>query len=181
MALGPIDIQQRIIAPSLLEPELEAAYREHAGALERHALALTRDRAVAEDVVQEAFVRLATELRQDRRPDNVRAWLHRVAANVVTSRGRRMAVAERHLPGLVDHGDAESPECAVLDAETSAELRAALATLPETDRRAVVLAAEGYRGHEIAALIGRSEGATRTLLCRARSRLRTTLLAGAAA
>src|SRR5688572_12903966 len=85
--------------PSTATPcdELELAYRRHAPAIERQALALTRDPAAAEDVVQETFARLAAELRAGRRPDNVGAWLHRVATNLVTSRGRRMQVAARHL------------------------------------------------------------------------------------
>ena len=39
----------------------------------------------------------------------------------------------------------------------------------------MVLAANGYRGREIAADLGRTELATRALLCRARSRLRARL------
>ncbi len=159
------------------QSDLEAAYRDHATALERHALALTRDPGVAEDVVQEAFARLAAELAGNRRPDNIRAWLHRVVANLVASRGRHLSVVDRYLPRLVDHDLAASPEALALEAEVGDALRGALAALPATDRRAVMLAAHGYRGPEIAALIGRSDGATRTLLCRARSRLRAQLLA----
>lgn len=166
--------------PETHAAEIEAAYREHAVALVRHALALTREPAAAEDLVHEAFSRLAVEIAMGRPPDNARAWLHRVVANLATSRGRRMSVADRHLPILVDRTEAPSPEDAVLDAEIGGMLRDALAILPASDRRAVVLAAEGYRGPEIAAVIGRTEGATRTLLCRARSRLRAHLIAAGA-
>lgn len=178
MALGSIEAILPLTAHEATSPPLalDAAYRQHAAALERHVLGLTRDAGAAEDVVQESFARLAAELLAGRRPDNIRAWLYRVAANLVTSRGRRMSVAERSLPRLVDRREAQSPESIALDAEATAELGRALATLPASDRRAVMLAAEGYRGPEIAALIGRSEGATRTLLCRARSRLRAEMM-----
>src|SRR5688572_20697376 len=76
--------------------QAERAYRRHGAALARYARALTRDSAVAEDVVQDAFTRLTVELQAGRAPDNVSAWLHRVVANLVASRGRRTQVALRH-------------------------------------------------------------------------------------
>ena len=48
---------------------------------------------VAEDLLQEAFLRLTREVRADRTPDNVRAWLYRVGANLAVSRGRRITSA----------------------------------------------------------------------------------------
>ena len=57
----------------------------------------TRDEVAAEDLVQETFLRLTAEVRQGRVPDNVRAWLYRVASNLAISRGRRVATALRWL------------------------------------------------------------------------------------
>jgi len=142
---------------------------------------ITRDASAAEDLAQEAFLRLSTEVRAGRMPDNVGAWLHRVGVNLATSRGRRASVAERRKAELVERGSAPSPEMAALEAEEHRTLRAALETLGETDRRALVLAAHGYRGPEIARRIGRTEGATRTLLCRARSKLRNQMVEAGAA
>ena len=51
----------------------------------------------------------------------------------------------------------------------------ALAELPVDDRTALMLAAHGFSGREIAAALGRSELATRSLICRARIRLRERL------
>jgi len=155
---------------------VEAAYTEHAPALIRHLTAFTRDAAAAEDLSQETFVRLSIEVAADRAPDNVGAWLHRVARNLATSRGRHATVAERRKTDLVSRDSAPSPEIATLEAEEHRELEAALATLARADREVLVLAAHGYRGPEIARRIGRTEGATRTLLCRARSKVRTQLI-----
>ena len=58
---------------------VEAAYVENAPALIRNLTAFTRDAAEAEDLAHEAFVRLAIEVAAGRNPDNVGAWLHRVA------------------------------------------------------------------------------------------------------
>jgi DNA-directed RNA polymerase specialized sigma24 family protein len=51
-------------------------------------------------------------------------------------------------------------------------LHRALAALPTEARMALLLATDGHSGTEVATLMGRSEGATRTLLWRARRELR---------
>jgi DNA-directed RNA polymerase specialized sigma24 family protein len=86
-------------------------------------------------------------------------------------------VVDRRQSELVDRRTAPSPEALSIDAEERAALRDALQTLATTDREAVLLAAHGFRGPEIARRLNRTEGATRTLLCRARSKLRTRLVA----
>jgi RNA polymerase sigma factor (sigma-70 family) len=172
---------QAVLPAPLTRALVEAAYMDHAPAMIRHLTAFTRDAAAAEDLTQEAFVRLAIEVAADRVPDNVGAWLHRVARNLATSRGRHATVAERRKSDLVSRDTVPSPEAATLEAEEHRALEAALDTLARADREVLVLAAHGYRGPEIARRIGRTEGATRTLLCRARSKVRMQLVdAGAA-
>jgi DNA-directed RNA polymerase specialized sigma24 family protein len=61
--------------------------------------------------------------------------------------------------------------------ERHTELRVALATLPAPDRVALLMAAHGATGEEIARHLGRSHAATRTLLSRARAHLRTAAIA----
>jgi RNA polymerase sigma-70 factor (ECF subfamily) len=154
---------------------LEAIYRAHAAALRGRLLAMTREPAVADDLVSEAFIRLATQIRAGRTPEEPPAWLYRVGANLVVSRARRASVANRALPGLVRRDDVRSPEEEVLDRERDGVLHDALGALADSDREIVVLAARGYRPEEIAGIIGRSGPATRTRLCRARGRLRSRL------
>ena len=155
-----------------LDRMVEAAYAMHRAPLVRRLTALTRDASTAEDLTQEAFVRLVVELRAGRCPENIGAWLHRVGQNLAMSRGRRLTVADRRRRDLLPVGDVPSPETATLAAEEQRVVWSALSTLDATDRRALVLAAHGFSGLEIAASIGRSDGATRTLLCRARAKVR---------
>lgn len=155
---------------------LESAYAAHAGNLRRRLTVITRDPASAEDLTQEAFTRLVVEVRAGRIPDDIGAWLHRVGHNLAMSRGRRLAVADRRRCDIARPGNAPSPETLTLEAERDRGLRDALAELGPTDQRALILAANGYRGPEIARFIGRTDAATRTLLCRARSKLRGLML-----
>jgi DNA-directed RNA polymerase specialized sigma24 family protein len=76
---------------------------------------------------------------------------------------------------MFDRRVAESPEASYVRSEIRDDLLGALQRLRPDARTAVVMAARGISGREIADTIGRSEAATRTLLCRARIRLREEL------
>ena len=60
--------------------------------------------------------------------------------------------------------------------EEQRRIRGALDGLRDHDRQVVLLAASGLSGSELADRMGRSDSATRTLLCRARGRLRALLV-----
>ena len=152
-----------------------ALYDAHHRELANFVRALERDPRSAEDVVSETFVRLIDAVRRGRTPDQPRAWLHRVAANLVIDGGRRRTVVTRFLGRLADHRTAPPPDDSVLRDESRREVWDALSTLTPDARTALMLAAHGFSGHEIAEAIGRSELATRSLLCRARLRLRDRL------
>jgi DNA-directed RNA polymerase specialized sigma24 family protein len=153
------------------------AYLKHAAPLARYLEAMVRERCVAEDLAQEAFLRLAGEVAMGRVPDNVPAWLFRVGANLVVSRGRHIAVVTRVSGQLPVVGAIPSPEGTILAMERAREVKAVLATLSSDHRTALLMNANGYGGPEIAARLGRTPLATRALLCRARSRMRSRLLA----
>jgi RNA polymerase sigma-70 factor (ECF subfamily) len=155
---------------------LAALYSAHAAGLTRWMTALTRDEELAADVVQEAFLRLARELRAGRSPDNAAAWLAQVARNLATSGARRRQTASRFEPFLEHPSSPEDPASAALASERASAVHAALAELRPVDRTALLLAAEGHHNAEIAERIGRTELATRALLCRARRRLRPVLM-----
>jgi RNA polymerase sigma-70 factor (ECF subfamily) len=160
---------------------VEAAYTEHRTALVRHLTQVTRDGEAAQDLAQEAFIRLAREVEAGRAPDDAAAWLHRVAMNLATSRGRHLQVVERRADRLPRPTQPESPDALAIAGELGAALALALAQLSGTERQALALAANGFGGQEIASSIGRTPGATRTMLCRARAKIRATMAAIGAA
>lgn len=157
---------------------LNASYEAHRAELFAFLLRMTRDREMAEDLLQDAFVRLIKEVRSGRKPEMVRPWLYRVAFNDAVSRSRRSSTLLRLMPRLVDRREPVRPDGDVLRAERDTELHAALADLHADARAALLLAADGFTGREIAGLIGKTEGATRTLLSRARVQVRLVLEAG---
>lgn len=154
---------------------VSAAYDAHERALYGFALGLTRSGTAAEDLVQETYLRLVREVQAGRTPDNLRAWLYRVCSNLATSRGRRASVATRYLPFLASREVGETPEARHLRLELGSELTAALAALSHDERVGLLLSAGGFSGLEIAAIVGRSHGATRAMLTRARMKVRARL------
>ena len=154
-----------------------AAYDENQRRLTSFAYALTRDADVADDLVQETFLRLVKEHAAGREPQNVTAWLFRVCANLATSRGRRGVVARRFLERRSAEETEVAAEVEMLRHETSEALVAALGILTDEARTAMVMAAQGFSGREIAEALGRTETSTRTLMFRARERLRSFLVA----
>ena len=174
-ARGPVTVRSGGAAAADVETVVLAAYEAYARDLNAFARSLVREREAAEDIVAEAYLRLVREAHAGRTPDDVRGWLYRVTANLVLSRGRRIAVARRFVAHLVDRRTGESPEARHLRLDIEPGLRDALLALPADSRIAVVMAARGASGREIAEVLGRSEAATRTLLTRARQRLRERL------
>lgn len=163
------------VSRAQLEAIVLSAYDDNQRDLHGFARALVRDSHAAEDLVADAFLRLLREVDAGRTPDDIRAWLFRVTVNLVRSRGRRLQTARRFIGSLVERRTEESPETHFVREELNPELAAALQALPIHMRVAIVMAARGASGQQIAETLGRSDLATRAILTRARRRLRDRL------
>lgn len=165
-------------APGGATAQTGAVYERYSSEINGFLVRAVRDVDVAADLLADAFTRLFLEERAGRWPDQPRAWLYRVASNLVMSRGRHLQVVNRADRVLyLRHRDrvADAPDAEVLDRERRSDLDRALATLGRDARTALLLAAQGFDGATIATTIGRTENATRTLMCRARVQLRDVL------
>jgi RNA polymerase sigma-70 factor (ECF subfamily) len=140
----------------------------------RTLLAMLRDRAAAEDCVQETYLRAFRAWPKWRPDAPVEAWLHRIAINVAVTHHRRERLREvgeviRRLgvPADPDPTDATSPELL-------RELRA----LPPKQAAALVLRhVHGYTNREIAHALNVPERTIASRLAAARARLQARLSA----
>lgn len=134
------------------------------------------DAAEAEDVAQEAFLRIWKQAPKWT-PGAARfdTWLHRVALNLCYDRlRRRREMATDAPPEQVDEGPA--PDRGVQAADAGRRVNAALQALPERQREAIVLCHYQELGNiEAAAVMGVSVEALESLLGRARRALRAAL------
>lgn len=149
---------------------LEELYVRHAPAATRLAFFLTGDRELTQDLVQDAFVRVAGRFRHLRMPDAFDAYLRRTIVNLFTSHLRRLRLerAEMRREQLETnpaHRDRDPAERDVM--------WRALQRLPVRQRAAVVLRFyEDLSEREAAEVLGCSAGALNALVARAMTTLR---------
>lgn len=161
-------------APLITVESLVPAYTP---LLFRMAHALLRNRAEADDVVQDTFLRVLQHRRSLPEIRDMRVWLVRIAWNLALDRRRKVR------PDQMDDAFAQSLVAVGLPADRAIaealELKGVLAEierLPEAERHVLLLAAVEEMSHaEMATVLGRSESAVRALLFRARMRLRERL------
>ena len=142
----------------------EAAFRAHWTAVFRVALAWTNDWGAAEDIAQEAFVRLWKHRHELDWSTSMLPWLLRLGRNLATDRFRKLrrVWSGAHVASTLDDGARGR----------WIDLRESLARLSNLERSALVSRTViGLSYPEAAALLGVSEGAARSAVSRARTKL----------
>ena len=152
---------------------------EHSARVYRLAFRLTGNRQDAEDLTQDVFIRVFRSL-DSYEPGNFNGWIHRITTNLFLDRVRRSSRLrmDAFTDGAEDRllGREIVPESAVHDAAFDPDIEAALASLPEEFRVAVVLCdVEGLSYEEIAAVLGIKLGTVRSRIHRGRTQLRDAL------
>ncbi len=140
------------------------------------ALALSRDRTVAEDLVQETYLRALKAARRPLASEDVRPWLFTILHNVWRNeRRRRVAEPLDDLPEILETAAATQPSAeAELDRGAATDsIRRAIDELPETYREVVALRfSEGFSYQQIAATLDCPAGTVMSRLARARALIR---------
>jgi RNA polymerase sigma-70 factor, ECF subfamily len=158
---------------------LAEAYRRHAGAVFALARRLLADAALAEEVVQEVFVRLwDAPDRFDPDRGTLRSYLlangHGRAVDLVRSEASRRAREEREHRARAEAG--YDLEHEVEDLVVADEVKGALAALPPDERRAIELAYfGGHTYREVATLLAAPEGTVKSRIRSGLRNLRRTL------
>jgi RNA polymerase sigma-70 factor (ECF subfamily) len=190
-----------------LQARNEAAFvalvGEHGAAMRRFALTFVRSPAVADEVVQEAWIGVLQGIDRFESRSSLKTWLFRIVANKAKTRAAREA---RSLPFSAleaDGGDGvavsadrfqrpgsthpggwisfpepwhQLPEQKLLSEETRAVIDSEIARLPDVQRLVITLRdVEGWPADEICNVLELSETNQRVLLHRARSRVRAAL------
>jgi RNA polymerase sigma-70 factor (ECF subfamily) len=157
--------------------DVAALVRDYSGLLYRVAHSVLRNSAEAEDVVQDTFVRVLQHNGKLAGIVEIRPWLVRIAWNLALDRRRRIRpeqMDEAFAAGLA--AGEMGVDLALAEAGRMKQVLEAIERLPGKEREALLLSAmEELSTAEIGKVLGRSESSVRSLLFRARTRLRERL------
>lgn len=181
---GPVEPSDRELMQRLCERDLaalEALHDRHQSAALGLACRILRDRSLAEDVVQDAFLTLWRQPeRYDPNRGTVRCWLLAIVHHRSIDKVRRLRTSSRIVeltPDIVDRGATDPGELAVMTIERE-HVRAALARLPIDQRRAIELSFLQGRTHaEIAELMNCPLGTVKGRIRIGLDKLRAMMLA----
>jgi RNA polymerase sigma-70 factor (ECF subfamily) len=154
-------------------PWLTELYTQETPRLINIVARLLGDRASAEEIVQETFLRLSQSDQVFESPANAQAWLTRVASNLaLDALRRRKLITFQVLEDETENSStapsaAESWEAVQIDSRFTPWL----AQLPPRQRLVFLARLDGYKNSEIATNLGLSPGAVRVLYTRARMRI----------
>ena len=159
----------------------EALYARHRGPLFGTALAITRERGAAEELLQEAFLRAYRHMaRIELQPGaSLRPWLHRIVINLAydwSARRKRLPGSIEGVRDFLATPSSLSPEHLAEQSEQSKVVMDAVQTLPFKHRIVVIL----YYLHdmdlqEISELLNLPDGTVKSRLYYGRSKLRAVL------
>lgn len=169
-------VERKTVAAALSgdEEAFEAVVRAYSRRVYVVAYAISQDKAEAEDIVQETFLKAHQQRQRLREAEKFLPWLLTVARNGARDRlrKRRPQAEPETFDHLVDH-QSERPGAAMERSEDFSPLRRALAKLPEDHRTALALLyLEGFDYRTIEGKMGLSNGALRGILGRALATLR---------
>jgi RNA polymerase sigma-70 factor (ECF subfamily) len=145
-----------------------ALYDAHARRLWAYVVRATGNAAAADDIVQEAFMRVFDAQRLDRADaEHRRAYLYKVATNLIRRRHRRAPETDL----------SDAPTASMTAApEAKLAVERALNTLSEAERQTLWLSyVEGWSHREIARMLGYREGSLRQVAVRAKRRFAAAL------
>jgi RNA polymerase sigma-70 factor (sigma-E family) len=118
---------------------MEALYQREAVSLVRLARIFTDDRNAAEDLVQEAFIRLFHSAHKIQDEARVAAYLRSIVLNLARDHNRRGLMSLRHQDALSDRAAPEQPDEEVVRTESQATILDALRALSPRQRDCLVL------------------------------------------
>jgi RNA polymerase sigma-70 factor (ECF subfamily) len=173
-----VDLVARLRAGD--DAAFEAVHAAFNGRLYGFLLRLSRRREVAEDLLEETWLRAVSHAHRLRADTRLGPWLFTVARNLHASYLRSRLIEESHAAGLAGLWLAGAPRSSPFEEtaanETERRIEAALAAMPARYREVLLLVGiEGFRPVDAAAVCGISQEALRQRLSRARALLERAL------
>jgi RNA polymerase sigma factor (sigma-70 family) len=163
----PVRLVVDVPEAAVVAPSFEEFFRREKAGLYRVLCIVTRNRHEAEELTQDAFVRVQERWERVGGMDDPRAYLYRTAMNAFRMGFRRTAVAARRRLGVT------RPDDAIADVDANDAVMRALAPLTDRQRAAVVLTdLLGFPSDEAGHMLGIRASTLRVHVARAHAALK---------
>ena len=155
----------------------ESLYREHSSRLFSLTVRMLGNRTDAEDMLQEIFLTAHRKLQSYRGDARLGTWLFRLATNLCLDHLRSKSARMHQATSSLDDDNAKEPVShapgPVIGTVQNIDMERAVARLPQGCRAAFLLHdVEGFEHREVAAMLGISEGTSKSQVHKARLKLR---------
>ncbi len=173
--MAPSDVERDVaLAVGGDRRAFERLYRDNLNRVYAICVRMCGDRAMAEELTQDAFVRTWERLPQFRGDSAFSTWLHRLTVNVVLEARRS---DQRRRSRVTDEDQLDEPPMAARSSHVERmDLNTAIAALPPGARTVFALHdVEGFKHEEIARMLEITSGGSKAQLHRARRLLREAL------
>lgn len=148
---------------------MEHIYNAYKSSLLNLAYRFTRDFSLSEDLLQDIFLKIFTNINKLRSPEAFNSWLYRIAVNTCMSFARKKVKIKE--VSLVEIGDVGNPEND--DNQVRLQLESAMDILPPKQKIVFHLHdVQGFKNTEIANIMRCTEGTVKSQLFKARMKIR---------
>lgn len=159
-----------------LEEEITQLFESLRDRVYRYVITIVANSAIAEEITQDAFIKLYSFLRDGGHVSHHQAWVYRTAHNLAINEGCRKGFSSHSVDwewlSRVRSDPAPNPEQRALEQEKYTRLRRALNELSPQQRQCILLRVEGFRYQEIARILDVSKSTVSESLRRAMKKLR---------
>ena len=148
---------------------MEYIYNAYKSSFFNLAYRFTRDHALTEDLLQDIFLKIYTNIKKLRSPEAFNSWIYRIATNTCMSFARKKGKTREI--SLMEVGDVSAPENN--DNQIRLQLERAMDVLPPKQKIVFQLHdVQGFTNSEIANIMRCSEGTAKSQLFKARKKIR---------
>jgi RNA polymerase sigma-70 factor (ECF subfamily) len=161
------------------EEQITYIFERQRNGVYRYVMTIVRNSSIAEEITQEAFIKLYSYLREGGHVTHHRSWIYRTAHNLALNASTRKSITSEGVDwdwlSMVTPDPSPNPEQQTLQLEKYARLRFLLSELSNLQRQCILLRVEGFGYSQIADILDVSKSTVSESLRRAIKRLKVRL------
>ncbi|WMX14601.1 MULTISPECIES: RNA polymerase sigma factor [unclassified Aureispira] len=154
----------------------ELLYRKYAGDMYKVCLMYANNKADAADILQESFIKVFKNIHRFRFEGSLRGWIRRTVVHTAINAYNKKQRDTQVIIPMAESGEVDASIDSIVGQLEANDIIKLVNSLPQKARQVLKLyAIEGYKHKEIAALLGITEGTSKSQFSRAKKMLQTSI------